>query len=212
MKRRLTSEQSVTNVMLTEQLNSPGSLLSWLSPFVRFFQDHRKEFLIVFSVNLLAYFVYITHFLHHNHTPRFPWFDLNDQVFAGRWFTPVIFAINQGANIPVLTPLLSIFLTIVSGMLAIHLWNPKIRCSKYIFVVLIITLYPAFLGAYYWSYASMMFPSSLILSVAALLIASRLSTIRVLVASVAVTLALATNQPALSTLVAVFMAYRYLIQ
>jgi hypothetical protein len=26
MKRRLTSEQSVTNVMLTEQLNSPGSL------------------------------------------------------------------------------------------------------------------------------------------------------------------------------------------
>jgi len=171
------------------------------------FKQRLREILIVLALNVLAYFVFIAHFMLQNHSIRFPWVPLTDQIFAGRWFTSVLFWLNGGANIPVITPLLTIAFSLIAVVLVVRLWGSRLRGLRYVLVLSLFTLYPAFTGVLYYHYHSTIFTASILLAVMALLTASRLSLPRIATASLLVCFSMATYQPVLSTLATVFVAY-----
>ena len=180
---------------------------SFLSDSYQFISQRAKEISVVLALNVLAYFVYISQFLLNNHGGRFTWIDPTEQLFAGRWFTPFLFWLNNSGNIPTFTPLVFILLSILSAVLVVQLWGYKLSRFRYVLILSLLTLYPAFTGGLYYHYASFIFPASILLSVGALLLACRMSILSIIGASLLVTFSLASNQPALSTLSTLFVTY-----
>ncbi len=151
-----------------------------------------------FTIGILAYFVFISQHLLHNHTLRLPWVIENDQLWAGRWFNLLLMKLNYDADIPVLMPIFSITLGVWSSFLLLRIWKSDIGSLSQTAVMASVLTFPAVLSFFYFSYQTPLFFSAWFFAVHAVCLARDKGWIALGLASLSIMLVLASYQTVLS--------------
>lgn len=73
-------------------------------------KKYKFAFTACLVCNIFVYWLFISHYMMHNHGLRFPWINPHDQLFAGRWFAVFFYSLTGFANVPVLQQVLGIIL------------------------------------------------------------------------------------------------------
>ena len=94
-------------------------ILSW---YRNLDQRYKTAFLTSLIVGLISYFLLIAHHPFHDHGIRLPWVNSYGEANYGRWFSHIWTPLFNNADIPVITPIISLVLIILSGMLACLSW------------------------------------------------------------------------------------------
>ncbi|MCK5746388.1 MAG: glucosyltransferase domain-containing protein [Oricola sp.] len=160
----------------------------------------RRLFWGALLLNLIAFGVFLTHHMLHNHSPRFPWIDETDQWFAGRWFNFFLIKANYSADMPVLGPLIGILFSVIAGLLTLKLWRLKLTAIEEFIALGMITVFPISLVYFYYTYQTPLFCISLLFSAAAVMLVSRFSFWRLGLGTVCALLAFASYQPSFSVM------------
>ncbi len=168
-------------------------------------QRYKIAFIVALAANIISFFLFIAHHPLNNHGMRLPWVNPSEQLMFGRWFTYVIFTFFDCADIPVILPLASIILHILSGMFTCLCWDKESSVSKLTLVTLLVSLCPVMLSAFYYTYASPNFSFALFLVALAMYLSSSFNWRRTVSASFLVMFAFATSQPSLSVVATIFM-------
>lgn len=190
---------------MNSAVDDKASLVSVTNDALAFVVSRRVEILIAFFISVIAFFLFVSEFFMQSHGQRFPWVPLQDQVYAGRWFTPVVFWLNYGANIPVLGPLTSIFVYVISTVLVLQLWRFLDVGYKLVVLTCVASTFPMFTAVLYYNYASLQWPMSILLGLIGLIFASSAGIGSVTLGAIFVMFAMACNQTVLSTLCVVFV-------
>lgn len=162
-------------------------------------QDKTK-FLFLLILGIFAYFMFISQFFLDNHAFRMPWLADGEQVQNGRWMGPAIGWITYGANVPVVMPVLSIVLCIISAFIAGYTYQSHHHALALTALCAIVLVAPINLAFYYYGFMSPIFFTANLIAATAALILSRLSLVRVLFGAMLVVFMLATYQAALGVL------------
>lgn len=156
------------------------------------------EALCVSLVTCVAYFIFITHFLINNHTPRLPWTQVNDQVWAGRWFNYFLNAFNYRADIPVLFPLMGVAAAVFCAFMSLSIWRQNLRTGDRIVVAIALTTFPVSLAYFYYTYQTPLFYSAWIFGTLAAYLSLRERPVHGILAALLVTLCCASNQTSIN--------------
>ncbi|WP_319468749.1 glucosyltransferase domain-containing protein [uncultured Pseudodesulfovibrio sp.] len=170
-------------------------------------KKYKFAFTACLVCNVFVYWLFISHYMMHNHGLRFPWINPHDQLFAGRWFAVFFYSLTGFANVPVLQQALGIILNTSTAFIVLHLWGTK-KSSTYVLActALILTIYPANLAAFYYTWQVNIFAGAMLLCALGQWAASSLSPIRVIAGSLLTTLGIATYQPSLSTAITIALS------
>jgi glucosyltransferase GtrII-like protein len=171
------------------------------------YEKEKNVFWVCVGVNILTFLLFVTSFFMANHTPRFPWIELTDQIHAARWFTPVTIAFLYEANIPVFSHLFSIIVYILVALSTCRFWFTDRPAYFRAIAVLLITLFPASLTIYYYTWMGHQYPVAMLLAISGLMIAKSTSPVRVIVGSILIMCSMGSYQASLSVTATLFMTY-----
>ena len=160
----------------------------------------RRLFTQLLLLNLIAFGMFVTHHMLHNHTPRFPWIAESDQLFAGRWFNIPLIHINYLADMPIYGPLIGIVFSILSGMLVLKIWRLSLSASEQFVTLGLLTAFPISLVYFYYTYQTPLFCIALLFAAAAMLTVSRFTAWRIALGAAIAMLAFASYQPSVSVM------------
>jgi hypothetical protein len=161
----------------------------------------KVAFIISFVVGVISFLPFIVHHPIHDHSYRLPWVNPLDQFHHGRWFTYFEILLLNSADIPIIAPLLTIFLITLSGILTCLTWDRDASALKLTITTLLITIYPATIVVYFYTWVSQIYGFSLFFAALSLYLTSSLKTSPILIGSVLVMLSMASYQTSLSVLV-----------
>lgn len=170
---------------------------------------YKVAFFTALLINIAVYLVFIVHQPMHNHgiLPRLLYTSPDEQFPAGRWFSVVIFHLFNSANLMVVLPLVTIVLHISGGMMATHLWDKKSSTLTLTAGALLVSLYPAVMTSFNFSFVGPIFSGPHLLAPLALLAVSSQRWTRIGLGAVIVCVMMATYQPGLSMILTIFMAF-----
>lgn len=158
----------------------------------------KVAFIISFFIGVISFLPFIVHHPFHDHGMRLPWVNPNDQVHHGRWFSYVLIMLFNNADLPVFTSLFCVALNVISGILIVRTWSSEMSAHKLTICVLLISIYPALLTGFYYTFASQIYSFALFFSALALFVSRKVSLLRISISSLLVMLAMASYQPAIS--------------
>lgn len=172
--------------------------------------EHRYKvaFFVALSINVVVYLVFIVHQPMHSHgiLSRLLYLSPYDQLAAGRWFSVVIFNVFSNSNLMIMSPLVTILLHICGGIMTVYLWDKNSSALSLTVGALLVSLYPAVMTSFYFSFLGPVFSGPHVLAPLALLVVSSQSIGRVVSGALIICVMMATYQPGLSILLAIFMA------
>ncbi len=166
---------------------------------------YKIAFFVALVLNVVSYFFFIAHQPLHNHGMRSPWINPYEQWVFGRWFTYFTFTFFNCAAIPVILPIASIVLHILSAIFTCLCWEKRPTVTQLTFVTLFVSLYPAMLITFFYSYGSPNFSFAFLFAALALYISSSFTWKRLAGGSLFIMLAMASYQPSLSVFLTIFM-------
>lgn len=153
-----------------------------------------REVFSTLSITTIAYFVFLTQFLIHNHIPRLPWTERVDQLQAGRWFNYVLSAFNYQADIPVLFPIMGIAASVSCAFLALSIWRLDLTSVERVIVTSALTTFPVSLAYFYYTFQTPLFYAAWAFAVVGAFFALKDRLIHNVFASLLVMLTCASNQ------------------
>lgn len=153
-----------------------------------------REVFSTLSITAVAYFIFLTQFLIHNHGPRLPWAAKTDQLQAGRWFNYFLSAFNYQADIPVLFPIIGIVASVACAFLALSIWRLDLTSVERVIVASALTTFPVSLAYFYYTFQTPLFYAAWVFAVVGACFALKDKLIHTVIASLLVMLACASNQ------------------
>jgi hypothetical protein len=170
---------------------------------------YKIAFFTALSINVVVFLVFIVHQPMHNHgiLSRLFYTSPYEQVPAGRWFSVFIFNIFGNSNLMVLLPLVTISIHILGGILSVFLWDKNASTFSLTSGALLVSLYPAVMTSFNFSFVGPIFSGPHLLAPLALITASSLRFINVALGSGLVCIMMATYQPGISIISTIFIAF-----
>jgi len=177
----------------------------FLSLYLRIEIRYRISFLITLLITCFSFSIFIFHHPLHNHSPRFPWIDFSDQLFQNRWFSLVWFSIANFADVPVFIPILSCIISVMTSLLTIKIWEShsntrNLSISEICIIASMISIYPAMLAAYYFTWQTLLFSGGMLLAALGIHTARNNNYISIIPSSLLILFAMASYQPILSVI------------
>lgn len=184
--------------MLSFLFNRGAELRTDLRSAWRLSRAERQIGLAILAVGTLAFFLFVSQALLHNHSARLPYMLQNDQLQAGRWFNLIIGRLNYGADIPVLLPLQSIVMATLTALISLRIWSLGSGFwSNFLSGSWIVT-FPFALALFYFSYQTPLFYSGWVFSALAVWVLRRPTVLHLVIASMLIMLVCASYQAMLS--------------
>ena len=152
------------------------------------------EVSILFLVGVVAYFVFISQYLIHNHAPRLPWVPPEDNLGNGRWFNYILSYVQYNADIPVFLPLLGIVMAVCTAQLSLKVWGLNLDRFERILTASAIVAFPFSLSFFYYTFMTPLFYISWVFAGLAAWFSRRDSWLSVAVACLLVLLTFASYQ------------------
>jgi hypothetical protein len=118
------------------------------------------ELTIVVLAGVVSYFVFISHYLIHNHYPRLPWVPPDDSVINGRWFNYILSHLHYNADIPVFLPLMGIVMAVFTAYISLKVWDLTLDTFSRILTATAIVTFPFALSFFYYTFMTPLFYSS----------------------------------------------------
>jgi hypothetical protein len=165
----------------------------------------RIALIISFLITTCVFAIFTNHYILHNHYPRLPFINYDEQLTRGRWFGGFWFWISNLTDVPVFNPLFGALLSVISALVTFALWNgtkidQRTPVSNLVIISLLITIYPAMSSTYYFTWMTSLYMGGLLLSTLGLYVSSSFSAISIISGAVLLLLAMASYQPSISVI------------
>jgi hypothetical protein len=170
---------------------------------------YKIAFFSSLAINVFVFLIFIVHQPLHNHgiLNRLLYTSPYEQYPAGRWFSVLILYVFNSSNLMVILPVATIMLHILGGILSVYLWDRNSSAFQFTAGALIISLYPAVMTSFYFSFVGPIFSGPHLLAPLALFAASSNRIRNVAFSAVIICIMMATYQPGISVISTIFITY-----
>jgi hypothetical protein len=170
---------------------------------------YKIAFFSSLAINVFVFLIFIVHQPLHNHgiLNRLLYTSPYEQYPAGRWFSVLILYVFNSSNLMVILPVATIILHILGGILSVYLWDRNSSAFQFTAGALIISLYPAVMTSFYFSFVGPIFSGPHLLAPLALFAASSNRIRNVAFSAVIICIMMATYQPGISVISTIFITY-----
>jgi Glucosyl transferase GtrII len=170
-------------------------------------ENAKRAFIICLVTNIVVYLVFIIHQPMHNHgiLSRLLYMNPYEQWDAGRWFSVAILKLFNSSNLMIVLPMVTIALHIAGGMLAVRIWRDRPSVFELCVGGLLVSLYPAVMTSFNFSFVGPIFSAPHLLAPCAILVGMHRQPLRIFFGAIIVCIMMATYQPGLSLVSTLFV-------